>query len=79
MRLELIRTLEFSKVDEKGKPGDISLALYHQFSYRLGIILVGCAPGGTASNVVCYLAKGDVALSISLTVCSTILAVFFMP
>tara|TARA_Y100000590_G_scaffold43665_1_gene46468 strand:+ start:50 stop:970 length:921 start_codon:yes stop_codon:yes gene_type:complete len=45
----------------------------------LGIILVGCAPGGTASNVICYLAKGDVALSISLTVCSTILAVFFMP
>ena len=45
----------------------------------LGVILVGCAPGGTASNVVCYLAKGDVALSISLTVCSTILAIFFMP
>ena len=45
----------------------------------IGVILVGCAPGGTASNVVCYLAKGDVALSISLTVCSTILAVFFMP
>ena len=36
----------------------------------LGVILVGCAPGGTASNVICYLAKGDVALSISLTVCS---------
>ena len=45
----------------------------------IGVILVGCAPGGTASNVICYLAKGDVALSISLTVCSTILAVFFMP
>ena len=45
----------------------------------LGVILVGCAPGGTASNVVCYLAKGDVALSISLTVSSTILAIFFMP
>ena len=43
----------------------------------IGVILVGCAPGGTASNVICYLAKGDVALSISLTVCSTILAVFF--
>jgi BASS family bile acid:Na+ symporter len=28
----------------------------------LGVILVGCAPGGTASNVICYLAKGDVAL-----------------
>ena len=35
----------------------------------LGIILVGCAPGGTASNVICYLAKGDVALSISITIC----------
>jgi len=45
----------------------------------IGVILVGCAPGGTASNVICYLAKGDVALSISLTICSTILAVFFMP
>ena len=45
----------------------------------LGVILVGCAPGGTASNVICYLANGNVALSISLTVCSTILAVFFMP
>ena len=45
----------------------------------LGVILVGCAPGGTASNVICYLANGDVALSISLTVCSTILAVFLMP
>ena len=45
----------------------------------IGVILVGCAPGGTASNVICFLAKGDVALSISLTVCSTILAVFFMP
>ena len=36
MRLEHIRTLEFSKVDEEGKPGNISLALCHQFSYRLG-------------------------------------------
>ena len=45
----------------------------------LGILLVGCAPGGTASNVICYLAKGNVALSISLTICSTFLSVFFMP
>ena len=45
----------------------------------IGVILVGCAPGGPASNVICFLAKGDVALSISLTICSTILAVFFMP
>ena len=45
----------------------------------IGILLVGCAPGGTASNVICYLSKGDVALSISLTICSTFLAIFFMP
>ena len=45
----------------------------------IGILLVGTAPGGTASNVICYLAKGDIALSISLTTCSTFLAVFFMP
>ena len=45
----------------------------------IGILLVRTAPGGTASNVICYLAKGDIALSISLTTCSTFLAVFFMP
>ncbi len=44
-----------------------------------GVLLVGCAPGGTASNLICYLAKGNVALSISLTVCSTFLAIIFMP
>tara|TARA_Y100000590_G_scaffold380888_1_gene449557 strand:+ start:9064 stop:9975 length:912 start_codon:yes stop_codon:yes gene_type:complete len=45
----------------------------------VGVILVGCAPGGTASNVICYLAKGDLALSISLTICSTVLSIFMMP
>lgn len=44
-----------------------------------GMLLVGCAPGGTASNVMCYLSKGDVALSIILTTLSTILAVIFTP
>ena len=33
----------------------------------LGVILVGCCPGGTASNVICYLAKGDIALSVAMT------------
>lgn len=37
----------------------------------LGVILVGCCPGGTASNVICYLAKGDVALSVAMTGVST--------
>ena len=44
-----------------------------------GLILVGCSPGGTASNVICYLAKGDVALSITLTTASTLLAVVATP
>jgi len=44
-----------------------------------GMILLGASPGGTASNVVCYLARGNVALSISLTSLSTLLAVFLTP
>ncbi len=45
----------------------------------VGLVLVGACPGGTASNVICYLARGDVALSITLTTCSTLLAVFATP
>ena len=44
-----------------------------------GLILVGCCPGGTASNVVCFLAKGNLALSISLTMVSTLLSVVATP
>ena len=44
-----------------------------------GMILVGTCPGGTASNVICYLARGNVALSITLTAVSTLLAVFLTP
>jgi BASS family bile acid:Na+ symporter len=45
----------------------------------IGMILVGTCPGGTASNVITYLAKGNVALSISLTSISTILAIILTP
>ncbi|MBP5681572.1 MAG: bile acid:sodium symporter family protein [Bacteroidales bacterium] len=45
----------------------------------LGVILVGCCPGGTASNVICYLAKGDVALSVGMTAVSTLLAPLVTP
>lgn len=45
----------------------------------LGVILVGCCPGGTASNVICYLAKGDVALSVAMTGVSTLLAPIVTP
>lgn len=44
-----------------------------------GLILVGCAPGGTASNVVSYLARGNVALSVAMTSVSTLLAPIFTP
>lgn len=44
-----------------------------------GMILVGSVSGGTASNVICYLCKGDVALSITLTAISTCLAVITTP
>lgn len=44
-----------------------------------GMVLVGASAGGTASNVICYLAKGNVALSILMTVVSTLLAVVLMP
>lgn len=44
-----------------------------------GVILVGCAPGGTTSNVVTYLSRGDVALSVAMTSVSTLLAPIFTP
>jgi len=44
-----------------------------------GVILVGTCPGGTASNVITYLSKGDVALSVSMTSVNTILAPFLTP
>lgn len=40
----------------------------------VGVILVGCCPGGTASNVITYMAKGNVALSVACTSVSTLLA-----
>lgn len=45
----------------------------------VGIILVAAAPGGTASNVMTYLAKGDVALSVAMTTVSTLLAPILTP
>ncbi|WP_279106154.1 bile acid:sodium symporter family protein [Mobiluncus curtisii] len=45
----------------------------------VGVILVGCAPGGTSSNVISYLAKADVALSVTMTAISTLLAPVMTP
>lgn len=54
-----------------------TFALPDQF--KLGIILVSCCPGGTASNVVTYLARGNLALSVMMTMCSTLLAIGLTP
>lgn len=45
----------------------------------VGVMLVGTCPGGTASNVITYIAKGDVALSVGMTTVSTIFAPFLTP
>jgi BASS family bile acid:Na+ symporter len=45
----------------------------------VGLILVSCCPGGTASNVICFLARADVALSVAMTAASTLLAVVMTP
>jgi bile acid:Na+ symporter, BASS family len=47
--------------------------------YAVGLCLVANCPGGTASNVICYIANLDVALSVTLTTVSTLLAVVMTP
>ena len=62
-----------------------SLAWILAYAFRLppevaaGVILVGCCPGGTASNVITYLARGNTALSVTVTSCSTLLAPLLTP
>jgi len=50
-----------------------------EIGLAIGLILVGSCPGGTASNVICYLARANVALSVLLTMCSTFAAVVMTP
>ena len=45
----------------------------------VGVILVGCCPGGTASNVMTFLARGDLALSVAITSVTTLLAPIVTP
>lgn len=47
--------------------------------FIVGIMLVACSPGGSSSNVFSMLAKGDVALSVTLTACSSIITLFTLP
>ncbi|MFO8028229.1 MAG: bile acid:sodium symporter [Cyclonatronaceae bacterium] len=48
-------------------------------AFAIALILIGCLPGGTTSNMFTYFSRGSVALSISMTTASTILALFMMP
>jgi BASS family bile acid:Na+ symporter len=57
----------------------IARALHLNTAFAVGLILVSCCPGGTASNVVAYLARANLALSVLMTMCSTFAAVFMTP
>lgn len=47
--------------------------------FAVGLILVGCCPGGTASNVIAFLAEANLALSVLMTTCSTLAAIALTP
>lgn len=61
----------------------VGFAVAHLFNFppevAAGIILIGCCPSGLASNVMCYLAKANLALSVSVTTISTLLAPLLTP
>ncbi|MEM1173518.1 MAG: bile acid:sodium symporter [Pseudomonadota bacterium] len=61
----------------------LTLGLLHLLSpvpsIALGMIVVACCPGGTTSNLLAYLARGNVAYSVSLTATSSVLAAFMTP
>jgi BASS family bile acid:Na+ symporter len=57
----------------------IAAALHLEPELAVGLILVGCAPSGTASNVMAFLAKGDVALSVAVASVSTLIAPVVTP
>ncbi len=48
-------------------------------AHMIGLILMGCMPGGTTSNIFVYFSKGRLSLSILMTVCSTLMAVVMVP
>src|SRR5881394_1381214 len=61
----------------------VGFSVAHLFNFppevAAGIILIGCCPSGLASNVMCYLARANLALSVSVTAISTLLAPFLTP
>lgn len=57
----------------------IAVALGFPPALAIGLILMGCMPGGTTSNIFTYFSKGVLALSIMMTICSTLVAVAMVP
>lgn len=57
----------------------VARAFHLEPGLAIGVILVGCCPGGTASNVICYLARASVPLSVLLTMTSTVVAIVATP
>lgn len=57
----------------------LAVLLHLEPDLVVGVILVGCCPGGTASNVITYIAGGDVPLSVGMTIVSTLLAPLMTP
>jgi BASS family bile acid:Na+ symporter len=57
----------------------VTVVLHLDPEIAAGVILVGCAPGGTSSNVISYLSRADTALSVTMTSISTLLAPLLTP
>lgn len=57
----------------------LAVLLDLQPAFAIALILIGCLPGGTTSNMFTYFARGSVALSISMTTASTLMALIMMP
>ena len=47
--------------------------------YRIALVLIGCCPGGAMSNIVCFLVRADLDLSVAMTTASSFCAIFMMP
>ena len=57
----------------------IAFGMALETPFAVGLILVSCCPGGTASNVVAYIARANLALSVLMTMCSTFSAILLTP
>lgn len=77
------RDLELGLVVQFGCMPLLAFALCHVFALppelAMGMILVGTAPGGTASNVLTFIARGDVAFSVAMTAAATLVSLLLTP